>query len=489
MRILLTSLLFIACVSVHAQKDYTVESLPDPKNSPPYGYVSNPDGVLDANTSGLVNSIIKDLEDSTTVQVAVVVVNSIGDAVPKEFATALFRHWGIGQAEKDNGLLILLVINQRRMEFEVGYGLEGILTDGISKRIQMEYMVPYAKEADYNAAVLNGVTEVARILSDQKYREEVYAGTDSYGNYRKKLSRQNIALPVVFILGGIYYMSLIFSWRYATKNLKNAPVYVQHHFSSSYINIKNVLIGICVPVFFLGSQISTGNLRVLEFWFFVYAFAAFLLVERRIRLNNYIIRETDNASDEPYKSYNYLARSHSKGWFAAVIIFPLPFLLYWIWHRVQMRYLRNIPPTDADFNGPMVKLSEKADDAFLEAYQLTEEKIKSVDYDVWKSTVNDKVKILRYENFRSKYTTCANCGGKTFSLEKNETLQSATYTSTGLGQKTYGCKNCRHTEVKTYVIPVKVQSSSSSSGGSGGGGGGGSWGGGSSGGGGAGSSW
>ena len=473
---------------VFAQKDYTVESIPNPKDSPPYGYVSNPDGVLDDNTFGLINSYIRNLEDSTTIQIAVVVVNSIGDLVPREFATQLFRHWGIGQAENNNGLLILLVINQRRMEFEVGYGLEGILTDGISKRIQMEYMVPYAKEGDYNQATLQGVVEVSKMLANPKYREEVYAGTDSNGNYAKSLSRQNIAVPVVIIFFMVYGLILIINWKSSTKNLKKKPIYVQHYFNSNYNNTKNILIGIGVPVAFFASQMSTGNLRIAEFWIFVYLFIAFLLVERRFRLNSYIIHETDKQEDEPYKTYNFLARSHSKGWFVAVIFFPLPFLLYWFWHRWQLRYLRNIAPVDAASGLPMHKLSEKADDAFLENFQLTEEKIKSVDYDVWQSNKNDNVKIIRYENFRSKYTTCSNCGGKTFSLEKNETLQSATYSSSGLGKKTYGCKNCNHTEEKTYTIPMKVQSSSSSSGGSGGGGGG-SFGGGSSGGGGAGSSW
>ncbi|MFN3940996.1 MAG: TPM domain-containing protein, partial [Chitinophagales bacterium] len=296
----------------------------------------------------MVNSIIKDLEDSTTVQVGVVVINSIGNAVPKEFATALFRHWGIGQAEKDNGLLILLVINQRRMEFEVGYGLEGILTDGICKRIQMEYMVPYAKQEDYNACVLNGVMEVSRILSDPKYREEVYAGTDAYGNYLKPLSRQNIALPVVITLGIIYFISLIAVWRTNEKALKKAPVYVQHHYNAGYVNTKNALIGIALPVAYLGTQISTGNLRVFEFWTFVYAFIAFLLIEKRMRLNTYIIKETDAQKDEAYKAYNFLARSHSKGWFTSVIFFPVPFLLYWFWHRWQMKILRNTPPHSED---------------------------------------------------------------------------------------------------------------------------------------------
>ena len=87
-----------------------------------------------------------------------------GDAVPGDFRTQLFRYWGIGQQENNNGLLILLVIDQRRMEFEVGYGLEGILTDAVCKRIQEVYMVPLAKEGRFDDCVLAGVNEVIKIL-------------------------------------------------------------------------------------------------------------------------------------------------------------------------------------------------------------------------------------------------------------------------------------------------------------------------------------
>lgn len=137
----------IFTVNLFAQTVHTVESIPNPKTS--YGgLVSNPDNVLSASAVSTINQLLLALEDSTTAQVAVAVVNSIGDEVPGDFRTQLFRYWGIGQQENNNGLLILLVMDQRRMEFEVGYGLEGILTDAVCKRIQEEYMVLLLKKAD-----------------------------------------------------------------------------------------------------------------------------------------------------------------------------------------------------------------------------------------------------------------------------------------------------------------------------------------------------
>lgn len=89
-----------------------------------------------------IDSILSRLEDSTNAQVAVVALQSIGDALPKDFANALFKKWGIGYAGKDNGLLILFVFDQRRVEFETGYGLEGLLPDATCGIIQREKMLP-----------------------------------------------------------------------------------------------------------------------------------------------------------------------------------------------------------------------------------------------------------------------------------------------------------------------------------------------------------
>ncbi len=175
--------------------------------------------------------MLKSLEDSTTVQVAVAVINSIGEKVPKEFATALFRYWGIGQSDKDNGLLILLVMDQRRMEFEVGYGLEGILTDGICKRIQVLHMVPYAKEGNFDAAVKNGLYEVNKILINPSYREEVYSDSEMYANENRPWWKKNTN-PVALIMFGIVYGVSILTH----KRIKKVPAYVEKRISKSYNN-------------------------------------------------------------------------------------------------------------------------------------------------------------------------------------------------------------------------------------------------------------
>src|SRR5687767_6031003 len=136
---------FVGLLLTNGYAQYTVESIPNQKlidNS----YVSNPDHILDENTVASIDLILKSLEEKATVQVAVVAVNSIGETDIFDFAQDLFTTWGIGNKSNDNGLLLLLVKDQRTIRFHTGDGIEGTLPDAICKRIQRDYMVPRFKE-------------------------------------------------------------------------------------------------------------------------------------------------------------------------------------------------------------------------------------------------------------------------------------------------------------------------------------------------------
>jgi uncharacterized protein len=149
MKYLIFSLLFLLAPILHAQ--WTVETVPNQKlvnNS----YVSNPDGVLNAATVASINSRLTDLERKTTIQIAVVAVNSIGDVDIFSFAQDLFMHWGIGQKKTDNGLLILLVKDARTIRFHTGDGLEGILPDMRCKRTSKTTCCPRSNPAITTAA-------------------------------------------------------------------------------------------------------------------------------------------------------------------------------------------------------------------------------------------------------------------------------------------------------------------------------------------------
>lgn len=166
-------LLLLPLVS-SGQADYTVETIPDPKDAGT-GYVVDPDGILSEGEVAELNTLIAGLEEQTTAQMAVVIVNSIGEENPKDFATRLFGFWGVGQAGNDNGLLILTVMDQRRTEFETGYGLEGVLPDAICYRIGMQELVPYFREEQYGQGLIAAVTRIREVLEDPEAAAEIRA--------------------------------------------------------------------------------------------------------------------------------------------------------------------------------------------------------------------------------------------------------------------------------------------------------------------------
>ena len=92
----------------------TVDDVPNPKTYDADNWVSDPDHILDSETKNKINDILQQLEDSLTIEVAVVALHSIGEEEPHEFAVTLFNRWGVGKAEDDNGLLILLTRDGRQ---------------------------------------------------------------------------------------------------------------------------------------------------------------------------------------------------------------------------------------------------------------------------------------------------------------------------------------------------------------------------------------
>lgn len=164
--------------SIFAAKDYSIETIPNVRLSNRLNHVSNPDGIITPDDAARINQLLNVVEDSLGIEVAVVAVNSIGDQDARMFATDLFKHWGLGQKSKDNGLLIQLVTepSQRSVVFETGYGIEGVLPDAICYRLQQRYMMPDLKAGNYSAGMLKGVMAVTKYLMSSDYERAGMTG-------------------------------------------------------------------------------------------------------------------------------------------------------------------------------------------------------------------------------------------------------------------------------------------------------------------------
>ena len=138
-------------------------------------YTSNPDGILSQSAVEAIDRACDSLHSASRAQIAVVAIEDIeGDDV-FQFAFDLFSAWGVGGKSSDNGLGILLVTEKREIRFVTGYGLEGVLTDAMCKRIQQRYMVSHLSAGDYSTGMVEGVAAVARILYGS---EELSAQSD-----------------------------------------------------------------------------------------------------------------------------------------------------------------------------------------------------------------------------------------------------------------------------------------------------------------------
>lgn len=120
-------------------------------------FVSDTANIIDEVEEKRLDDILTSHFEKTGNQIAIVTTpDTSNEGSPKSFAVKLFKLWELGDAQKDNGLLILLSISDRRIEFETGYGLEGVLPDVSQKRIQRDHMVPYFKKGDYQTGLLEG---------------------------------------------------------------------------------------------------------------------------------------------------------------------------------------------------------------------------------------------------------------------------------------------------------------------------------------------
>ena len=161
-------------------KEYkSVDDVPKVRLTDVRRYVSDPTSILSPAATDTINAILGRLEKSTGIETAVVMLPSIGENDIFDFSTSLFRKWGIGKKKSDNGLLILFVMDQHKVRFATGYGIEGTMTDAMSKRIQMQYMVPAFKRSDWNKGMVDGVRATAKVLDGSMEPEAADSDTDT----------------------------------------------------------------------------------------------------------------------------------------------------------------------------------------------------------------------------------------------------------------------------------------------------------------------
>jgi uncharacterized protein len=135
-------------------------------NFPPLtGRVVDEAGIIPEPVRVAISDKLEALEAQSGIQFVVATVKSLEGQEIEPYANALFRHWGLGEKDKNNGLLLLVAPTERRVRIETGYGLEGTLTDALSKIIITNAITPRFKAGDFGGGIERGVEDIITVLT------------------------------------------------------------------------------------------------------------------------------------------------------------------------------------------------------------------------------------------------------------------------------------------------------------------------------------
>src|SRR5471032_2727244 len=129
------------------------------------GRIVDQASIIPASSRADLETKLSDLEEKSGIQLVVATVTSLEGQEIEPYANELFRSWKLGEKTKNNGVLLLVSPNDRRVRIEVGYGLEGTLTDALSKVIITNAITPRFKAGDFNGGILRGVDDVITVLT------------------------------------------------------------------------------------------------------------------------------------------------------------------------------------------------------------------------------------------------------------------------------------------------------------------------------------
>ena len=194
-RIALAATLLLLPVGVFA---YSSPGQPD-------GYVADFADILSPETESELETALADLEARTTSEIAVATVNALDGDDVAVYANELFREWGIGQAETNNGILLLVAPNDRLMRIEVGYGLEGAVPDITAGQIINDIITPAFKAGDYDTGVREGVAALVASVEGEPFPQGSYASNDAY----QEIPDWLVVIPFFGIFFFVFFLQIL----------------------------------------------------------------------------------------------------------------------------------------------------------------------------------------------------------------------------------------------------------------------------------------
>ena len=190
-------------------RNYRPDEIANPNIANRYEYVADPESRLSASTRREVNDRLQKLRDATSAEVAVAVVPSIGDYSIEDFSEKVCTGWGLGKKDNDNGVLLLISPDSRKVRIQTGYGTEGVLPDITCGQIIRETVIPNMRDDCLDCAVDEATAMISKIMTDPEYADELRSElSDNYtGLEEAPVSKE--------ALMGFVYIAIAILWLYA----------------------------------------------------------------------------------------------------------------------------------------------------------------------------------------------------------------------------------------------------------------------------------
>ncbi|MBN2594333.1 MAG: TPM domain-containing protein, partial [Sedimentisphaerales bacterium] len=191
----------LTLLSALAATGYSQADLPTPSH-----YVEDYANVINDSDERSLNGVLQELEQKTGAQYIILTVLSTGGMPIEQFSIELVEKWKLGQKGKDNGMLFVLAKNDRRWRFEVGYGLEGFITDQYCSRTGRDVLVPYLRKGNYSRGIYEANLRIVQRIASE-------AGVSLTGMPKVTpvpVSNKRRGLPCCSALPFLIFMLLIF---------------------------------------------------------------------------------------------------------------------------------------------------------------------------------------------------------------------------------------------------------------------------------------
>lgn len=178
-------------------------------------------GIIDIPTQAEIERKLAELETATTNQLVVVTLKSLQGYDIADYGYRLGRSWGIGQKQRNNGALLIVAPNERKVRIEVGYGLEGDVTDAVSRMIIENAILPRFRAGDFSGGISRGVDDLVQIMKGDK--ELVRKAQEAAEGARASEDGFGLSFIITLFIG-FWLLSMMFGRRGGRRRRRGFPV-------------------------------------------------------------------------------------------------------------------------------------------------------------------------------------------------------------------------------------------------------------------------